>query len=65
MGVSVFFVSRDLSQISVLVMVQVTHLPVHVAGTVAGGVGDVQGHQAGREAVIQRVDAAEAEYEKY
>ena len=55
-------VFRELSQVSVLVVVQVAHLPVHVAGAVAGGVGDVEGDQAGREAVIQRVDAAEAEY---
>ena len=44
------------SQVSVLVVVQVSHLSVDVAGSVARDVGDVETDQAGWQTVVQGVD---------
>ena len=43
---------------SVLVMVEVPHLSVDIAGGVAGDVGDVETDQVGRQAVVQGVYAS-------
>ena len=47
------------SQISILVVIEVPHLPVDVAGRVSGDVGDVEGDEAGRDAGVQRVEGAQ------